>query len=43
MQTPQVRQHEHTEALPLPAQWWLLPSALCGAVIWAVIIAALVG
>jgi hypothetical protein len=27
----------------LSCGWWLLPSALCGAAIWVMIIAALVG
>jgi hypothetical protein len=42
MQLTETQQKEPTEASQLRSNWWLVPSFLSGAAIWAGIIVALV-
>jgi hypothetical protein len=43
MQITEARQTEQAEVPQMRSGWWLVPSALCGAAIWVMIIVALVG
>jgi hypothetical protein len=43
MQITETRQNGPTEAQHLPSNWWLVPSVLCGAAIWAGLVVAMVG